>query len=55
MEKYVCCVCGYVYDPVKGDSSHGVTPGTHFSSLSHGWVCPICNAIKDNFCEVNKK
>ncbi|MGL5098640.1 MAG: rubredoxin, partial [Fusobacteriaceae bacterium] len=28
MEKWVCNVCGYVYDPETGDPDNGVEPGT---------------------------
>lgn len=28
MEKYVCDVCGYVYDPQIGDPDNGIAPGT---------------------------
>ena len=30
MKKYVCVVCGYVYDPEIGDEDSGVTVGTTF-------------------------
>lgn len=30
MEKYVCNVCGYVYDPAVGDPDNGIEPGTSF-------------------------
>lgn len=33
MEKYVCNVCGYEYDPAKGDPEHGIAPGTKFEDL----------------------
>ena len=49
MKKYVCNVCGYVYDPAKGDPDSGVAPGTAFEDLPDGWVCPICGARKDQF------
>ncbi len=26
MKKYVCGVCGYVYDPAKGDADGGIPP-----------------------------
>jgi rubredoxin len=42
----VCPVCGYVYDPARGDPEHGVRPGTRFEDLPEGWVCPICGAHK---------
>jgi rubredoxin len=49
MDKYVCLVCGYVYDPEDGDPDNGVAPGTSFESLSNDWVCPLCSASKDQF------
>ena len=51
MKKYVCNVCGYVYDPAEGDPENGVAPGTPFESLPEGWVCPMCGAAKDEFSE----
>ncbi len=47
--KYQCTVCGYIYDPAKGDPSGGVEPGTSFESLPDDWVCPSCGAAKDQF------
>jgi rubredoxin len=49
MEKYVCTVCGYVYDPDIGDPDNGVDPGTPFDSLPGDWTCPVCGASKDLF------
>lgn len=49
MEKYVCKVCGYVYDPAAGDSDAGIPAGTDFESLPDDWVCPLCGATKDEF------
>ena len=49
MEKYVCTICGYVYDPEVGDPDNGVEPGTAFDTLPDGWVCPDCGATKDLF------
>jgi hemerythrin-like domain-containing protein/rubredoxin len=47
--KYVCTVCGYVYDPARGDPERGVAPGTEFADLPEGWVCPVCFAPKSEF------
>ncbi len=47
--KYVCNVCGYVYDPAKGDPDGGIAPDTPFEALPDTWVCPICNAPKSEF------
>ncbi|MDR1359976.1 MAG: rubredoxin [Deltaproteobacteria bacterium] len=49
MEKMVCGLCGYVYDPAQGDPDNGVPAGTAFASLPAAWVCPICGAGKDEF------
>ena len=49
MEKYVCDVCGYVYDPAKGDPDNGIAAGTSFEDLPADWVCPECGVGKDSF------
>ncbi len=49
MEKYVCDVCGYVYDPAKGDPDGGIAKGVAFEDLPDDWVCPICGSGKDVF------
>ncbi|MCD6365079.1 MAG: rubredoxin [Planctomycetes bacterium] len=52
MEKYVCDVCGYIYDPAVGDSDNGVEAGTAFNDLPDDWVCPECGAGKEDFSRV---
>ncbi len=49
MTKYECNLCGYVYDPAKGDTENGIAPGTAFHDIPDDWVCPLCGATKDNF------
>jgi len=49
MKRYKCIVCGYVYDPVDGDPSDGIKPGTLFSDLPDDYICPVCGAGKDEF------
>jgi rubredoxin len=49
MTKYVCQVCGYEYDPEKGDSEGNIAPGTAFEDLPANWVCPDCGAPKGSF------
>ncbi|MDR1904434.1 MAG: rubredoxin [Treponema sp.] len=49
MKKYVCEICGYIYDPAQGDSGAGVKPGTAFENVPDDWVCPACGVGKDQF------
>ncbi|OGO02426.1 MAG: High molecular weight rubredoxin [Chloroflexi bacterium RBG_13_53_26] len=49
MPKYECTVCGYIYDPAKGDPDGGIPPGTPFEKLPDDWVCPQCGVGKDEF------
>jgi flavorubredoxin/rubredoxin len=49
MQKYVCDVCGYVYNPKKGDPAAGVAKGTAFEDLPDDWECPLCGVGKDQF------
>jgi rubredoxin len=51
MKKYVCDVCGYVYDPEVGDPDSGIAPGTAFADIPEDWVCPECGVGKDDFSE----
>lgn len=54
MSKYECTVCGYIYDPAKGDPDNGIEPGTPFEELPDDWVCPVCGAGKEDFEEVEE-
>ena len=49
MEKWVCDVCGYIYDPAEGDTDNGIAAGTSFEALPEDWVCPLCGVGKDQF------
>jgi len=49
MQKYRCTLCGYIYDPAKGDPDGGVAPGTAFEQIPGTWTCPMCGAAKDEF------
>lgn len=53
MIKYVCKVCGYIYDPDKGDDTQGILPGTEFDALPNDWVCPECGVPKSDFEPLN--
>ncbi len=49
IDKYTCSVCGYTYDPEKGDPESGIKPGTKFEDLPADWTCPVCGADKSKF------
>ena len=49
MKKYVCDVCGYIYDPAVGDPDSGVAAGTPWESVPDTWLCPACGVGKDQF------
>ena len=49
MKKYVCTVCGWVYDPAEADPEGGIAPGTAFEDIPDDWVCPLCGVGKDDF------
>lgn len=47
--KYVCEVCGYVYDEELGDPDNGIAPGTTWDELPDDFVCPLCGVGKEDF------
>jgi len=51
MKKYVCDLCGWIYEEALGDPDNGIAPGTTFDSLPDDFVCPLCGAGKDSFSE----
>ena len=53
MDKYVCTVCGYEYDPAAGDPENDIEPGTGFEDLPDDWVCPVCGVGKDQFKKIS--
>lgn len=55
MQKYVCDICGYIYDPEVGDPDSGVAPGTAFEDIPEDWVCPLCGVSKEDFSPEDQK
>ena len=49
MKRYLCDVCGYIYDEAEGDPDGGIPPGTPFEDIPDDWVCPECGATKAAF------
>ena len=48
-KKYMCVICGWIYDEEKGAPDDGLAPGTKWDDIPMNWQCPECGAIKDDF------
>lgn len=51
MKPWLCKVCGYLYEPERGDPEGGIAPGTPFEQIPEDWACPLCGVSKDMFEE----
>ena len=51
MSKYICEVCGWVYDEELGYPEGGIAPGTKFEDLPEDFECPLCSVGKDQFSQ----
>jgi len=47
--RWICTVCGHVYDPAEGDPDSGIPPGIPFEELPTDWSCPDCGGTRDLF------
>lgn len=52
MKKYLCTICGHIYDEDAGDEKGHVPPKTAFGDLPENWTCPICGAFRPQFREM---
>ncbi len=52
--KYICEVCGWIYDEELGNPEMGIEPGTKFEDLPEDFLCILCAVGKDSFSEVNE-
>lgn len=53
MQKYICDICLWVYDPEKGHPESGVDPNTPWEQVPEDWCCPICGVGKEKFSPFN--
>ncbi len=51
MKKYVCSVCGFVYDEAAGYPDGDIAPGTVWEDVPEDFACPLCGVGKDMFEE----
>ena len=49
MKKYMCLICGYIYDEEVGAPDEGIPAGTRWEDVPPNWTCPECGARKDDF------
>ena len=49
--KYVCELCGYVYDQAAGDPGRKILAGTPFAELPPDYTCPVCGSEKEAFTQ----
>jgi len=55
MDRFVCRICGYLYEPERGDPTQGAPPGTPFDALPDDWRCPLCGAVKEDFARLEEE
>ena len=48
-KRYMCLLCGFIYDEAQGWPEEGIAPGTRWADISDDWTCPECGARKSNF------
>ena len=48
-KKYMCLLCGFVFDEEKGWPQDGIEPGTRWEDVPPNGACPDCGANKDDF------
>ncbi|MGH8504540.1 MAG: rubredoxin [Stenotrophobium sp.] len=51
MKKWICVICGHIYDEAAGNPEAGVAPGTRFEDVPEDWMCPECGSPKSAFEE----
>jgi len=54
MNKYMCLLCGHVYDEAEGWPDDGIAPGTKWEDVPPNWRCPDCGAVKEDFEKVEE-
>lgn len=49
MKRYMCLLCGFIYDEQAGCPDEGIAPGTRWEDIDDDWECPDCGATKEDF------
>ncbi|MGL4669449.1 MAG: rubredoxin [Methanobacteriaceae archaeon] len=51
-QKMKCKVCGYIYNPAKGESRANIEAGTEWGDVPDSFLCPSCGAPKRMFVAI---
>jgi len=49
VKKWMCIVCGFIYDEAQGWPDDGIPPGTRWEDVPDDWMCPECGVGKEDF------
>ncbi|AWI74914.1 rubredoxin-NAD(+) reductase [Parazoarcus communis] len=49
MKKWLCIICGWIYDEAKGWPKDGILAGTRWEDVPEDWKCPDCGVGKADF------
>ncbi|MBB5019381.1 rubredoxin [Chitinivorax tropicus] len=49
MNRYMCLICGFIYDEAEGRPEDGIAAGTRWNDVPMNWTCPDCGARKEDF------
>ncbi len=49
MKKWLCIICGLIYDEAQGWPDDGIAPGTRWEDVPEDWLCPDCKVGKSDF------
>ena len=52
--KYICELCGSIYDEATGLPHASIRPGTLFSELPEDFICPGCDYQKEAYNPVKE-
>ena len=48
-KKYMCLICGWIFDEETGWPEDGIPAGIRWQDVPQNWTCPDCGARKDDF------
>ena len=49
MKRWMCTICGFIYDEAEGRPQDGIAPGTRWADVPEDWACAECGAAKAQF------